>query len=146
MKRRQFFGVTIGAVLSGCVGGSANDAPSSTTDAAPNSPANHLGDFVLWNADEEPHTITLIIRRDGEEMMNTTQTVQSGTSTRVANPIEQQGTYSIVATLEDGTEESVEWQIEACNSIEYRQIHVDGSGQIQIREMKETVDPTPECG
>ena len=145
MKRRQFSGVVIGAVLSGCVGSSATSTSSPSADETPNNPAKYLGDFVLWNDDNEPHTITLGIQGDGEKIMNTNEMLESGAYTRVTNPIEQQGTYSIIATLEDGTEESVEWQIDACNSIEYRQIYIGKDGQIQIRKMKQTIDPMPKC-
>lgn len=109
-------------------------------------PANHLGDFVLWNDDDEPHTISLTVERDGETLAEWSRTLEPDASTRVPNPIEHQGTYRVVVGLETGTRESVEWRIASCHSHEYRQVYVGDGATIEIRTMRRTVDPTPSCG
>ena len=142
MKRRQFLGATSGIVLAGCLSGETDTA------AAPSpGTATHLGDFVLWNDDDEPHALTLTVRQEEEEILvESTQTLEPDSSTQVPNPIERQGTYQLVAELETGDRTRAEWEITSCRDHEYRQIYVSSEAALEIRAMQRTVDPAPTCG
>lgn len=138
-NRRGLLLAAGGAALSGCLRSEADGGGSRSPG-----PTNHLGDFVLWN-DDEPHTISLTVERDGETLAESRRTLEPDTSTRVPNPVEHRGTHRVVA-LETSTREGVEWEIASGHSYEYRQIHVDDDAGIEIRAMRRTVDPTPPCG
>jgi hypothetical protein len=107
--------------------------------------AQYVGDFVLWNDDDRQHTVSLTVRRGDETVLETKRTLGAGESADIPNPIERQGTYRIVVELEDGTEKRVDWPIESCANIEYRQVYVDDRGDVTVRTMRQTVDPPPTC-
>jgi len=114
-------------------------ATASRTDA------QYVGDFVLWNDDDRRHTVSLTVRRGDETVLETERTLGPGESADVPNPIDRQGTYRIVVGLEDGTERRVDWAIESCANVEYRQVYVDERGDVAVRTMRQTVDPPPTC-
>jgi len=117
------------------------ETPSSTSgDRAP-----HLGDFVLWNDDDTPHTLSLTVRRAGTHVLTITRQLDPGASTRVPNPIDRQGRYRITASLETNRRRRLRWQVESCTSVEYVQCFVDGDGTLGLRTLRQTVDPVPTC-
>lgn len=124
--------------------------PETGTEAEPRSTASrtdaqYVGDFVLWNDDDRRHTVSLTVRRGDETVVDTQRTLSAGESTRIANPIERQGTYRIVVELEGGIEKRVDWAIDSCANSQYRQVYVDEHGDVTIRTMRQTVDPPPTC-
>jgi hypothetical protein len=151
--------------VSGCAG-SANDAPSATppatdrttatptrmrtpTPTAPQSsgpgPVPHLGDVVLWNDDDTPHTLSLTVRRDGTHVRTLVRELAPGASTRVPNPIDRQGQYLLTASLETNRPRRIEWPIESCANAEYLQCFVDRDGTLGLRVLRQTIDPPPTC-
>lgn len=141
MIRRQFLSVAGGIVLAGCLG----SETTGNTSPSPG-PATHLGDFVLWNDDDEPHALTLTVRQEKEILVESTHTLEPDSSTRIPNSLERQGTYQLVAELETGTRKRTEWEITSCRNHEYRQIYVSSEAALEIRAMRRTVDPAPTCG
>ncbi|PSQ04204.1 hypothetical protein BRC97_11735 [Halobacteriales archaeon QS_6_71_20] len=149
MNRRRLLAGAGGlwsALAAGCLGGGSVGTPTRTVAGAGTAPADEIGEFVLWNDDDEPHTVTLVVRGGGKVLVRADERLASGASTRVPNPVTRQGTYRVIAGLKDGTEERVEWRIDSCDSVEYRQVYIDDGGAVEIREMRRTVVPAPECG
>lgn len=145
MNRRHLLGVWCGILFSGCLGGSAPGTASPTVQGPVTGSAAHLGAFVLWNDDDEPHTLTLTVRTDEAVVGRTRHTVQPETTTEVPNPVGRQGSYRIAVSLENGAEARTNWRISSCHSTKYLQIYVS-EGDIDIRRKQQTVVPTPTCG
>jgi len=149
--------------VAGCAG-SANDTPSETPTAtdrttptrtetpAPTAPpstgpgrAPHLGDVVLWNDDDTPHTLSLTVRRDDTHVRTIVRELAPGASTRVPNPIDRQGRYLLTASLETNRRRRIEWPIESCANAEYLQCFVEADGTLGLRVLQQTIDPPPTC-
>jgi hypothetical protein len=64
---------------------------------------------------------------------------------RIDNPIERQGTYQIIAGLDDGSEARTEWTIDSCSTIQYQQIYIGEGARLLIRTKRQTIDPPPTC-
>ncbi|AUV81744.1 hypothetical protein C2R22_08850 [Salinigranum rubrum] len=126
----------------------AGDAPptdSSPTDPPTAAPASHLGWFVLWNDDDEPHRVTLTVSREARVILDETRDLSPGAAADVENPIETQGVYEVVATVDDERRAEREWRVSNCDSIEYLQVYVGEDGETEIRTMRQTIDPHPTC-
>ena len=151
MNRRGFLAATAALASTGCVARdpAATPSPSTTpspTDAGARSgPANHLGEFVLWNDHDERHTLSLEVRGGGETFLDVERRLDPGAVVRLDNPIERQGTYRVTASLADGGSGSIEWDIASCGNYEYVRSHVTDSGGVSVEIGTRTVMPPPEC-
>lgn len=168
MHRRRVLTLSAGVVaaLSGCSerspasGSSETDTPDgpdiptpSPTDTVDTSdqlsrqtarPAPYLGHFVLWNDDDERHRVGLEVSRDGAVVVDERRDLGPGVAADVENPIETQGVYSVVATVDGESRAAWEWRVSNCDSIEYLQVYV-ADATVEIRTMRQTVDPHPTC-
>ena len=173
MNRRRYLALCTGvsALLTGCANrapeASASESPSATdrptstpngratepssptepfpTEPPTSAPAPHLGRFVLWNDDEERHRVGITVSREGEVVVDETRDLGPGVSADVENPIETQGVYEIVATVDGERRAAREWRVSNCDSIEYLQTYVGEDGEAEIRTMRQTIDPHPTC-
>jgi hypothetical protein len=157
MHRRRVLTLSAGVVfiLSGCsergsggipVGTGTSTATEVPTDSpAPTpAPARHLGGFVLWNDDDERHRVGLRISRDGTVLVDEQRDLGPGVAADVENPIETQGVYSVVATVDGERRAEREWRVSNCDSIEYLQVYVDDE-RVAVRTKRQTIDPHPTC-
>lgn len=153
MERRHFLGVVGGSLVSGCLGGgttgtssrTAEGTVSPTADATITGSATNLGDFVLWNDDDESHTVSLVVKRRKELILDIRQPLDPDNYERISNPIDKQGRYQIEASLENGTQTSTLWEITSCHNSQYIQIYINDSGKIKIYTKQQTIVPTPSC-
>ena len=119
-------------------------AQSAPSDRTPG-PAPHLGRFVLWNDDAERHRIGLSVSRGEEMLVDERRDLAPGDAVDVDNPIETQGTYAVVATVDGHRRAERVWRISDCESAEYLQVSVERTDEVTIRTMRRTVDPPPTC-
>lgn len=145
MNRRGFLATTATLAAAGCVARGPTDTPSPTVEGARSGPANHLGEFVVWNDHDERHTLSLTVRGGGATYLDVEHRLDPGAVVRLDNPIDRQGTYRITAALSDGTSERVEWEIASCSNYEYVRAHVTDSGGISVEIGAKTVVPPPDC-
>ncbi|WP_372911819.1 hypothetical protein [Salinigranum sp.] len=68
-----------------------------------------------------------------------------GAAADVENPIETQGVYSVVSTVDGERRAEREWRVSNCDSVEYLQVFVDDDVAVEIRTKRQTVDPPPTC-
>ena len=113
------------------------------TDPSTAEPAPHLGQFVLWNDDDDPHRVSLTVGREGRVLVDETRELSPGAAADVENPIETQGTYRVTASLADGTRVEREWDVSRCIDIEYLQVYVGDTAAVEIRTKRRTIDPPP---
>ncbi|WP_142856875.1 hypothetical protein [Salinigranum halophilum] len=116
-----------------------------TPSAQGPAPAPHLGWFVLWNDGDERHRVGITVSRDGEVLVDERRDLGPGAAADVDNPIETQGVYSVVATVDGRERAEREWQVTNCESVEYLQVYVEDTDAVTIRTMRQTVDPPPTC-
>ena len=145
MDRRHFLSAAGGVLVSGCFAGGTADTASPTVRGPSTGSADHLGDLILWNDDDEQHTLSVTVEGGGDVFRDTNRTLSPGSSGGVSNRIDRQGEYRIVASLEDGTQNSTVWQITSCHSFEYLQIYISAEREIEFRTKHRTVVPTPTC-
>jgi hypothetical protein len=124
--------------------GRATEPTSPTEPPSTAAPAPHLGRFVLWNDDDVRHRIGITVSREGV-VVDETRELGPGVSADVENPIETQGVYAVVATVDGERRAEREWEVSRCDSIEYLQVYVDDDGEGEIRTMRQTIDPHPTC-
>ncbi len=158
MYRRRVLALT-GAVvgaLSGCSGRPSTGRTASTdtsastglpTDASTTTPppARHLGRFVLWNDDDERHRVGITVSRGDDVVVDERRDLGPGAAADVENPIETQGVYSVVSTVDGERRAEREWRVSNCDSVEYLQVFVDDDVAVEIRTKRQTVDPPPTC-
>jgi hypothetical protein len=120
------------------------DRPGASSNPTPR-PAPHLGPFVLWNDDDERHRVTLTVSDEGV-VVDETRDLPPGAAADVENPIETQGVYSIVGRVDGERRVERAWRVERCASAEYLQLYVGDAGRVELRTMRQTVDPPPTCG
>lgn len=114
---------------------------SADTQTAP----TYLGDFVLWNDSTTRHNISLIVHNEGTTVLEVQRQIEPNNALRIDNPIEHQGTYQIIARLEDGSEARTEWTIDSCSNIQYQQVYIGEEAGLLIRTKRQTIDPPPTC-
>jgi hypothetical protein len=120
------------------------DGPDVSSNPTPR-PAPHLGPFVLWNDDDERHRVTLTVS-DDSVVVDETRDLSPGDAADVENPIETQGVYTVVARVDGEKRAERTWRVERCASVEYLQLYVGDAGRVELRTMRQTVDPQPTCG
>jgi hypothetical protein len=156
VSRRRLLAVSASTacLLAGCNDRSAVTSPTSgtPTDApeAQSRPtsrfAPHLGSFVFWNDDDERHRVTLTVSTAGDVVVDETRDLPPDTTADVENPIGTQGVYAVVARVDGERRAERTWRVERCASVEYLQLHVDDAGGVELRTMRQTVDPPLTCG
>jgi len=154
MNRRQFFILTGSMAVAGCTEGRTSDSSSPTSsdealssDNEATGPANHLGDFVLWNDDDKTHNLQITIKKDSKILFDVARKLGPNESSEISNPISRQGVYEIRASIDSQPQIQDKWKIASCHNFEYIQFYISNQEavEVEIRTKRETIVPTPTC-
>lgn len=139
-SRRALLSGIAGASLvgvSGCLGGDGDD-DESPTRTSPWSPSASLDSLRISNGHDEAHTLSLVVTRDGETVLDEQFDVPAQSS--VENPPQlprEDGTYHVEASLESGETATYEWN-QTSNS-QYVRVSVTREGELRIAGKRHTV-------
>jgi hypothetical protein len=89
MDRRHFLSAAGGVLVSGCFAGGTPDTASPTVRGPSTGSADHLGDFILWNDDDEQHTLSVTVEGGGDVFRDTNRTLSPGSSGGISNRIDR---------------------------------------------------------
>lgn len=153
MNRRALLSTVAGSLLVGTAGCLSDPfettpAPSETetdteTTATTTDRAKPTGETVglsVTNEDDENHAVSIRVEDGDETLLERTIDVNAGVGRLVAGSLVSEGTYRVVAELDDGTRLDYEWRV--TGELGFLDVVVTADGDLEPRQRAEST-PAP---
>lgn len=143
MDRRTLLSTLAGSSLVGAAGclddplGTETDVPAPiettpTDEVVETTPTNEAVGLSVTNEDDEPHSVSLRVEHGDETLLERTVEVNSGVGRLVEGRLVGEGTYRVVAELDDAPRLDYEWRV--TNELGFLDIVVREGGRLEPRQ------------